>query len=61
MYELKESGCCPYTLTEEEYKWMIEQLRAKRTSELKKAMGKYMDCFGIAELRSLVKSVTKEQ
>ena len=61
MYELKESGCCPYTLTEEEYSWIIGQLRAKRTSELKKAMGEYMDCFGIAELWSLVKSVTKGQ
>lgn len=61
MYELKESGCCPYTLNKEEYEWMIEQLRAKRTSELKKAMDEYMDCFGVAELRALVKSVTKEQ
>lgn len=61
MYELKESGCCPYTLTEEEYEWMVGQLRAKRTSELKKAMDEYVYCFGIAELQSLVKSVTKEQ
>lgn len=61
MYELKEGGCCPYTLTEEEYNWMIGQLKAKRTSDLKKAMGQYMDTFGVAELRSLVKSVTKEQ
>ena len=61
MYELKESCCCPYTLNKEEYEWMVEQLKAKRTSELKKAMGEYMDCFGIVELRSLVKSVTKEQ
>ena len=61
MYELKESGCCPYTLNKEEYEWMIGQLRAKRTSELKKAMDEYMDCFGVAELRALVKSVTKEQ
>lgn len=61
MYELKESGCCPYTLNKEEYEWMIGQLRAKRTSELKKAMGEYMDCFGVAKLRALVKSVTKEQ
>jgi hypothetical protein len=61
MYELKECGCVPYTLNKEEYDWMIGQLRAKRTSELKKAMGEYMDCFGVAELRALVKSVTKEQ
>lgn len=61
MYELKESGCCPYTLNKEEYEWMIGQLRAKRTVELKKAMGEYMDTFGVAELRALVKSVTKEQ
>ena len=61
MYELKESCCCPYTLNKEEDEWMVEQLKAKRTSELKKAMSEYMDCFGIAELRSLVKSVTKEQ
>lgn len=61
MYELKESGCCPCVLTEEEYNWMIGQLRAKRTADLKKAMGEYMDCFGVAELRALVKSVTKEQ
>ena len=61
MYELKESGCCPYTLNKEEYEWMVEQLRAKRTSELKKAMTEYIESFGVAELRALVKSVTKEQ
>lgn len=61
MYELKESGYFPYILNKEEYEWMLEQLRAKRTSELKKAMSEYIDCFGVAELRSLVKSVTKEQ
>lgn len=61
MYELKESGCCPFTLNKEEYDWIIGQLRAKRTAELKKAMGEYMDCFGVAELRELVKSVTKLQ
>ena len=61
MYELKESGCCPYELNEEEYNWMVRQLRAKRTADLKKAMGEYMDCFGVAELRALVKNVTKEQ
>lgn len=60
MYELKESGCCPYELNEEEYNWMVGQLRAKRTADLKKAMTAYMDSFGVAELRSLVKSVTKE-
>ena len=61
MYELKESGCCPYALNKEEYEWMVGRLRAKRTSELKKAMGEYMEWVGVAELRSLVKSVTKEQ
>ena len=61
MYELKESGYFPYILNKEEYEWMLEQLRAKRTSELKKAMSEYIDCFGVAELRALVKSVTKEQ
>ena len=61
MYELKESGCCPYTLTEEEYHWIVGQLKARRTADLKKAMGEYMDCFGIEELLSLVKSVAKEQ
>ena len=61
MYELKESGCCPYTLNKEEYEWMVEQLRAKRTSELKKAMTEYIESFGVAELRALVKNVTKEQ
>ena len=61
MYELKESGCCPYTLTEEEYHWIVEQLKDRRASDLKKTMGQYMDYYGIAELRALVKSVIKEQ
>ena len=61
MYELKKSSCCPYELNEEEYNWMVGQLRAKRTADLKKAMTAYMDSFGVAELRALVKSVTKEQ
>ena len=51
MYELKERGCCHYTLTEEEYSWIIGQLRAKRTSELKKAMEQYIDCYGVAGTR----------
>lgn len=61
MYVLKEDNCCPYILTEEEYNWMVGQLKARRASDLKKAMEQYMDYYGIAELRSLVKSVTKEQ
>lgn len=61
MYTLKESGCNPYTLTEKEYNWVVGQLRARRTSDLKKALEEFMDCYGIAELRALVKSVTKEQ
>ena len=61
MYELKESGCCPYTLTEEEYHWIVGQLKARRTSDLKKAIGQCMDYYGIAELLTLVKSITKEQ
>ena len=61
MYELKESGCCPSTLTKEEYSCMISQLKAKRISDLKNTMRKYIDCYGVAEFRALVKSVTKEQ
>lgn len=61
MYYLRDEVCTPIDLTEEEYSWMVGQLRAKRTTDLKKAMTAYMDTFGVAELRSLVKSVTKEQ
>lgn len=61
MYVLKEDNYCPYILTEEEYNWIVGQLKARRASDLKKAMEQYMDYYGIAELRSLVKSVTKEQ
>lgn len=61
MYILRDEACVPYKLNEEEYNWMVGQLRAKRTSDLKKAMIAYMDTFGVAELRSLVKNVTKEQ
>lgn len=61
MYYLRDEACTPIDLTEEEYSWLVGQLRAKRASGLKKAMTAYMDTFGVAELRSLVKSVTKEQ
>lgn len=61
MYYLRDEACTPIDLTEEEYSWMVGQLRAKRIADLKKAMTAYMDTFGVAELRSLVKSVTKEQ
>lgn len=61
MYYLRDEACTPIYLTEEEYSWMVGQLRAKRTADLKKTMIAYMDTFGVAELRSLVKSVTKEQ
>lgn len=61
MFILRDEACVPFELSEEEYNWMVGQLRAKRTSDLKKAMTAYMDSFGIAELRALVKNVTKEQ
>ena len=61
MYYLRDDACTPIDLTEEEYSWMVGQLRAKRTADLKKAMTTYMDAFGVVALRSLVKSVTKEQ
>lgn len=61
MYYLRDEACTPIDLTEEEYSWMVGQLRAKRTADLKKSMAAYMDAFGVAELRSLVKSITKEQ
>lgn len=61
MYYLRDEACTPIDLTEEEYNWLVGQLRAKRASDLKKSMAVYMDTFGVAELRSLVKSVTKEQ
>lgn len=61
MYLLRDEACVPYELNEEEYNWMVGQLRAKRTSDLKKDMTAYMDCFGVAALRELVKSVTKQQ
>lgn len=61
MYFLRDEACTPFELSEEEYSWMVGQLRAKRSSELKKAMTAYMESFGVAELRALVKSVTKEQ
>lgn len=61
MYYLRDEACTPIYLTEEEYSWLVGQLRAKRASGLKKSMAVYMDTFGAEELRSLVKSVTKEQ
>lgn len=60
MYYLRDEACTPIDLTEEEYSWMVGQLRAKRSAELKKTMTAYIESFGVAELRSLVKSVTKE-
>lgn len=38
MYYLRDEACAPIDLTEEEYSWMAEQSRAKRTADLKKAM-----------------------
>ena len=61
MYFLTDEACFPLALTEKEYSWMVGQLRAKRSAELKKAMTEYIESFGVAELRALVKSVTKEQ
>lgn len=45
MYFLRDEACTPIDLTEEEYSWMVGQLRAKRTADLKKAMTAYMDTF----------------
>lgn len=60
MYYLKNEACVPYELNEEEYNWMVGQLKARRAAYLKQAMTAYMDCFGIAEFKALVKKVTKE-
>ena len=61
MYILKDEAYTSYKLNEEEYNWMVGQLKARRTADLKKVMIAYIESFGVAELRSLVKSVTKEQ
>lgn len=61
MYFLTDEACFPLALTEKEYSQMVGQLRAKRSAELKKAMTEYIESFRVAELRALVKSVTKEQ
>ena len=42
MYFLTDEACSPLTLTEKEYSWMLGQLRAKRSAELKKAI---LVCF----------------
>lgn len=48
MYYLRDEACTPVTITEEEYSWLVGQLRAKRASDLKKSMAVYMDTFGVA-------------
>lgn len=48
MYYLRDEACASVTITEEEYSWLVEQLRAKRASDLKKSMAVYMDTFGVA-------------
>ena len=55
MYELKESGCCPYTLNKEEYEWMVGQFRAKRTSELKKQWVNIWIALGLRSCGRLLK------
>lgn len=34
MYELKESGCCPYTLTEEEWRQWLKNTEQKKLDRL---------------------------
>ena len=46
MYFLTDEACSPLALTEKEYSWMVGQLRAKRSAELKKAMTEYIESFG---------------
>lgn len=58
MYFLVDEACSHLTLTEKEYSWMVGQLRAKRSAELKK---QWLNTLSLLELRVLVKSVTKEQ
>lgn len=60
MYTLRDEGNTRYELSEEEYSWMVGQLKAKRISALKKDMIKYMEQYGVAELRTLVKEITKQ-
>lgn len=48
MYFLTDEACSPLTLTEKEYSWMVGQLRAKRSAELKKVMTEYIESFGVA-------------
>lgn len=60
MYLLRDSACSPYVLDEKEYNFLIGQLRARRTSDLKQQMQIFIDAFGIAALRELIKTVEKE-
>lgn len=61
MFTLKAENCVPFELTEDEYNFVVGQLRARQTADLKKSMEKYMDAFGVAALREIVKIVTNER
>lgn len=50
MYYLRDEACTPIDSTEEEYSWMVGQLRAKKTADLKKAMTAHT--WILLELRS---------
>lgn len=47
-----------YELTQEDFDFLMGQLKAKHMVTLKKEMLNFAKRFGVSELRSLVKSVT---
>ena len=61
MYFLTDEACPPLALTEKRIQLDGRTVESQRSAELKKAMTEYIESFGVAELRALVKSVTKEQ
>lgn len=60
MYLLRDSACSPYVLDEKEFDFLVGQLRARRTADLKQQMQIFVDAYGIAGLREVIKTVEKE-
>lgn len=59
-YSLKQAGCDPFVLTENEYKEFVELLKAKRAVKVREEILSLVLVIGKANAKNAVREILKE-
>ena len=59
-YSLKQVGCVPFGLTEDEYKDFVELLKAKRAEKVREEILNLASVMGNANAKNIVRTILKE-